>query len=355
MENNNDPLGMQENSASSFFFTEPVSRGVNVTIDLKRVISSTHSKFQKVEIIETTFGKTLVTDGSTQSTQADEFVYHESLVHPAFLQSGLLNESSKPQSVFIGGGGELATAREALRHKSVQRVVMVDLDEKVVELCKEFLPEWGGTRVTSDPRFELIIGDAYAYITNCTEKFDVIIMDISDPVEAGPGIMLYTKEFYDHARTLLNRPNGVFVTQAGIANIVPAFGVEPGSYRDRSCLAPIINTLKTSFDHVMPYTVNIPSFGSEWGFVIAFSSTETMSSTINITQIERDAIDKNISETITEIEDVHKNGTAKDGSEVLKFYDGETHQRMFALSKPLRNGIKKDVRVITKDKPVFMF
>merc|ERR1719223_502781 len=125
--------------------------------DLRNVLISTHSDFQKVEVIDTiAHGKILVTDAKTQSAQVDEFIYHESLVHPPLLLSGRLivnrslsstaNSTHGPKTVFIGGGGELATAREVLRHKSIERVVMVDLDETVLEVCKKYLPEWGGEK-----------------------------------------------------------------------------------------------------------------------------------------------------------------------------------------------------------------
>ena len=171
-------------------------------MELRQIMVSTNSKFQKVSVIETPFGKTLITDGKTQSAQVDEFMYHETLVHPALIKAGLnrgssdVNKSNKPKKVFIGGGGELATAREVLRHKSVDKVVMVDLDEVVVDVCRKYLPEWGGDEVATNPRLELIIGDAHEYLMNCKDSFDVVIMDISDPIEAGPGVMLYTQEFY---------------------------------------------------------------------------------------------------------------------------------------------------------------
>ena len=102
------------------------------------------SAVQSVQVIDSYFGRTLVTDGKTQSAEHDEFVYHESLVHPplfwsAFL-SGRLGTSAR-KSVFIGGGGELATAREVLRHNTVERVVMVDIDPEVIEVSKKYLPE----------------------------------------------------------------------------------------------------------------------------------------------------------------------------------------------------------------------
>jgi len=339
-----------ERAKSLFLHSEDVRPGITMLTELKTIKVSTMSEFQKIDVIESAFGKVLVTDGKTQSAQNDEFIYHESLVHPSLIQSGLLDGTSDQLSVFIGGGGELATAREVLRHKSVKRIVMVDLDGKVIEVCKEYLPEWGGDRVASNPRFELIIGDAYAYLADCKEKFDVIIMDISDPIEAGPGIMLYTKEFYDHAKTLLNTPNGVFVTQAGFAG---QLGVE-----DDVCYAAIANTLKTTFDCVIPYTTYVPSFGSPWGFVMAFGcsqSTSPASIITDFTRMERDQINKIVSEKITEIEDVGKESDANNGLEVLKFYDGESHHAMFSLPKPLRLAIACDNRIMTKDNPIFMF
>ena len=169
------------------------------------------SPFQKVQIIESCFGKTLVLDSKTQSAEFDEHIYHESLVHPALLTH------PEPKTVFIGGGGEYATAREVLRHPSVERCVMVDIDEKVCKICEEELPEWGNG-CTKDPRLEVVSSrhgasffapprdlvltpprlssalqhydDAYGFLERDTRSYDVVIMDIADPIEAGPGIAL---------------------------------------------------------------------------------------------------------------------------------------------------------------------
>lgn len=346
-----------QRSKASFKFVEAILPGVDISVDLTEIMTSSKSEFQKVEIIRTTFGKMLVTDGKTQSSQMDEYVYHESLVHPPLLKAALEGKESGPKSVFIGGGGELATAREVLRHKSVDRLVMVDLDAKVIEVCKKYLPEWGGEKVAQNPRLELVIGDAFAYLNNCTETFDAIIMDISDPIEAGPGIMLYTQEFYRHAKSLLN-PNGVFVTQGGMADgIARVAGIEPGSDDDYSSFAAIKNTLESVFDCTIPYSVNIPSFGSDWGFIMAFDtskdSTLAMSEYINIDQQK---IDEMVDSCITEIDDIDsKSSDCRRGSDVLRFYDGLSHRRMLALPKPLRVNMKKDTRIMTKDNPVFMF
>lgn len=345
---------------ANFAFIECLFPGVDIDMELKSILTSCTSEFQKIDIIETSFGKTLVTDGKTQSTAMDEFAYHESLVHPSLLKAGLSLYSSPkpcsaPKKVFIGGGGELATAREVLKHKSVEKVVMVDLDERVVRECKKHLPEWGGEAVANNPRLELIIGDAYAYLISCDDKFDVIIMDISDPIEAGPGVMLYTQEFYKDMKTLLN-PNGVFITQAGIGDglAIPVH-VAPGSNNDFTSFAASCNTLKTVFDNVVPYTVNIPSYGSDWGFIMAFDDLDDTDKG-DFSSLPVNMIDEMIDERITSISDVSKNDKLCEvGSNVLRYYDEISHRRMFALPKPLRTILNTDKRIITKDNPVFMY
>lgn len=170
----------------------------------------------------------------THSCSSDEKVYHESLVVPSMLLSN-------PKRVYIGGGGELATAREVLRFPSVEACVMVDLDGELVDLCKELMPEWSDG-CHEDPRFSLIVGDAEAELRKVPGSFDLIIMDISDPIEAGPGIKLYTKEFYTYARSRLN-PGGVFVTQSGCAN--------PNNWDQ--CFAPVVKTCESVWENVLPY------------------------------------------------------------------------------------------------------
>lgn len=339
-------------------YSEDIAPGLTAIMELKSILAQTMSEYQKIDVIDCYFGRMLITDGKTQSAQFDEFAYHESLVHPPLLKSTMLamEDDNKPKSVFIGGGGELATAREVLRHKLVDRVVMVDLDGKVIDVCKKYLPEWGGEKVASNARLELIVGDAYKYLMECEEKFDVIIMDISDPIEAGPGIMLYTKEFYTHCTKLLNS-NGVFVTQAGVAESIPPPHAIEGE-ADTSCYGPILNTLKTVFDCAVPYATNIPSFGSDWGFVMAFnmppSATSKEKEIDSWTNISPSILDRMIEQQISDIEDT-ENGHKEGSSDVLKFYDGESHRHIFALSKPLRNALKKDDRIMTEENPIFMY
>ena len=275
-----------------------------------------------------------MTDGYTQSAQFDEFAYHESLVHPALLRVAAVQP---PKCVFIGGGGELATAREVLKHKTVERVVMVDLDQKVVELCQEYLPEWGNG-ATDNPRLELIFGDAYQYLMETKEKFDVIIMDISDPVEAGPGIALYCKEFYDHAVSLLT-PHGVFVTQSGMADSIPFVTAATGTVPDTMSFGPIRNTLASVFKETLPYSVDIPSFGGDWGFVMATNQEESL----DWKQPIPATIDKLVEQQI------------QGGRDSLRHYDGEAHVNMFSLTKSLRQYLASEKRIMTMENPIYMF
>jgi len=333
----------EQRAKAGFTFREDVAPGLVLEARLNKIYHDTHSDFQSICVINTYFGKTLVTDGKTQSTQFDEFAYHESLVHPALLNFAHHNQRGA-KTVLIGGGGELATAREILRHTSIEKVVMVDLDEKVVDVSVEYLPEWGGMGVKNDPRFELIIGDAYEYILNCKNTFDCIIMDISDPIECGPGIMLYTKELYEHLVHVLSS-NGVFVTQAGAADAVPPPHANAGS-RDTTCFGPIHNTLNEVFPCVLPYTQNIPSFGGDWGFMMAFNPINKENSVGAVDEwkaMSPISIDNLIEQCI--------NG----GSTALKMYDGTTHLRMFNLTKALRKQLAKDERIMTKDNPIYMY
>lgn len=155
----------------SKWIEEELEPGLRISYGLKSVLSSAQSKFQTVDVVDLApFGRTLLIDGLIQSCQVDEYVYHESLVHPALLTHPC------PKTVYIGGGGEGSTAREVLRHSTVERCVMVDIDEDVVRFCREHLPE--NTEAFGDSRLELVLDDAKAILEQSPTKFDIIIMDL---------------------------------------------------------------------------------------------------------------------------------------------------------------------------------
>ena len=257
------------------------------------------------------FGRSLVLDGKTQSTEKDEHIYHESLVHPAMLMH------PNPRTVFIGGGGEGGTLREALAHRSVEKVTMLDLDEEVVDLCRHYLPQHHQGSF-DDPRLELLHQDARAYLEECGQTFDVMIMDLVDPLEGGTAYLLYTEEYYRIAKSRLN-PGGVLVTQSGPSGLLAL----------EECFTTIHNTLKGVFKHAVPWQVHVPAFHVLWGFNLATDA-----------RLEAPAdIDAAASQRL---------------NKALRFYDTETHAAMFNLPRYMRESIAEENRVNRDDSPVFM-
>ena len=280
-----------------------------------RVIYSGKTSFQSVTIQETScFGRSLVLDNKTQSTELDEFVYHEGLIHPAFIAH------KEPRDIFIAGGGEGAAIREIFSYNSVQHVVMVDIDAEVVELCREHLPNHH-QGAFDDPRLQIHYEDAFEFLKRLDHSYDVAVIDVPDPLEGGPAYLLYTREFYE---TVLNRlrPGGLIVAQAGPTG--PAFY--------QQCFAAVANTIGSVFDSISLYEVFVPSFGSTWGFVVGSLGPDPASLTAK-------HIDKHISARL---------------NRTLGYYDGVTHQGMFSVPKYLRDALASEDRVISRDRPLFV-
>jgi spermidine synthase len=227
--------------------------------------------YQEMYIVTTGFyGKALVLDGKWQSSTVDEFLYHESLVHPAMIYQAMnlapglratdLGQRG-PRRVLVLGGGEGATVREALRWQSVEQVVMVDIDGEVVEACREHMPEMH-QNAFSDPRVQVVIDDALNFIDSPSESgdpaklWDVIISDLSDPVEEGPSFQLFTTEYFEKIRRILT-PDGVFVVQSG--------SVSPPNIE---LYARLARTLSKTFPYTLPYSSSTPSYGEPWGFIL---------------------------------------------------------------------------------------
>jgi spermidine synthase len=279
-----------------------------------KVYAFGRTKYQTYLVVEfDDLGKALVIDGKTQSAVVDEHVYHESLVQPAMVAHG------SPRSVLILGGGEGATAREALKFPSVNRVVMVDIDEEIVNACKELLPEWH-RGAFDDPRLKLVIDDAEHYVNTTSEKFDVVIADLVDPEEGGPAWRLYTKEFYELLKSRLNR-GGVFVTQATSPTLTSKVH------------ATIFNTVKAVFRHAISYYVYIRSFEGLWGFVMGSD-------------------DANL-EALRDMNDVDSR-LASMGVKGNRFYDSESHQSMFHAPRNVRDILASYHEVSTLSNPIYL-
>lgn len=152
------------------------------------------------------FGRVMALDGIIQTTERDEFIYHEMLSHVPILAHGNV------EKVLIVGGGDGAMLREVLRHRRIREVTMVEIDQAVVDMCREHLP-LHSQGAFDDPRLNLVISDGAGFVADTEERFDVIIVDSTDPI--GPGESLFTEKFYGDCRRCLNE-GGVIVTQNGV-------------------------------------------------------------------------------------------------------------------------------------------
>ncbi len=297
------------------WFYDIISEDLIQLHSIKEVLYSGRTKFQNIEIIRTgSFGKCLVLDDKIQSSELDEFIYHEALVQPAMITHPC------PETAFIAGGGEGATLREVLSHKTVKRAVMIDIDEEVIATCKKFLANYS-QGAFEDKRTELHHIDARDYLAKCEEAFDIIVIDLTEPIEEGPAYLLYTREFYQLARDRLT-DNGIISVQAGSASLTELL-----------CFSSVYNTLKSVFPIVCPYQIDVPSFGGSWGFCLA-------SSNLNPVQLPVSEVDSRIS------------ARALNG---LKFYDGLSHRGMFSSPKYLRRKLAEQTRLITDNKPLYIY
>ena len=215
-----------------------------------KILAYKKTAYQEMYIVETgAFGKGLILDGKWQSCTEDEFIYHEALVHPGLILH------QHPRRVLVLGGGEGATIREILRWKCVEKVMMIDIDEEVVEACRQYLPEMH-QNAFDDPRVELVIKDALQVLDTTTETWDLIISDLSDPIEEGPSFALFTKEYFTKLKRVLN-PGGYVMVQGG-----------PISPPETRAHARLMNTLKAVFTNVTSLSAPTPSYGRSWGFAL---------------------------------------------------------------------------------------
>jgi spermidine synthase len=282
---------------------------------ITRTIAYQKTAFQEMYIVETgAYGKALVLDGKWQSCTGDEFLYHEPLVHPAMLLHG------NPRTVLILGGGEGATAREVLRWRSVEKAVMIDIDGQVVEACREHLPEMH-QGAFDDPRVELVIADALTHLEQTDQRFDVVISDLSDPIEEGPSFKLFTREHFEKAREVLAY-NGVFVVQAG--------PVAPAEMHLHCRLA---STLRSVFPHTASLTSYVPTYAAPWSYLLA--SPEPIN-----THPDPDEIDRQL---------------AKSTTGGLRMLDGTALLGLYQLPKHLRTGIAEETRIYTLAQPPKFF
>ncbi len=193
-------------------FTETLYQGWQTTYSSDDVYFDSATDHQRLVIFKNpVFGRMMMLDGVTQTTEADEFIYHEMLSHVPILAHG------DARKVLIIGGGDGGMLREVLRHPSVERCTMVEIDPSVVELSKQYLPNHS-QGAFDDPRAHLVFDDGAAFVKNPPHTYDVMIVDSTDPI--GPGEVLFQDTFYANARNCLN-PGGILVTQNGVPFMQP--------------------------------------------------------------------------------------------------------------------------------------
>ena len=223
----------------------------------RRLLATTHTEFQRIEWHDTkTLGRTLSLDDAFMLSERDEFIYHECMVHvPALAHAA-------PQSAFVMGGGDGCTARELLKHTSIKRIVIAELDPGVVASCREHLSRVNQGAL-DDSRVEIVIGDAMRSLADQADTFDLIVMDLTDPNDAAdsPANALYSKESFELIRSRLSA-DGLVTAHIG----------SPFYHPDR--FSKTLADLTSVFEHVAAYKAFMPIYGTEWGMACASNQTD---------------------------------------------------------------------------------
>ncbi|MBL7180648.1 MAG: polyamine aminopropyltransferase [Pseudomonadota bacterium] len=195
---------LSTNSKAGLWINDIHKNMVALGFKVEKTLFSGRSKFQQVDVVQTAgHGAMLLNDGIVQLSERDEFIYHEMIAHvPFFVHPA-------PQRVLVIGGGDGGTVREILKHRSITRVVMVEIDEMVVQASRRYLPSV--SCALDDPRLELRIEDGIKFVNHTDERFDVVIVDSTDPI--GVAQPLFNQEFYQQVAAVL-AADGIMITQA---------------------------------------------------------------------------------------------------------------------------------------------
>jgi spermidine synthase len=230
-----------------FWFTEKQTEHLGLSVRVLKSLLVERTPFQELAVLDTyQYGRMLVLDGAIQTTERDEFIYHEMITHVP------LTTHPQPREVLVIGGGDGGTVREILRHSEVTRVRLVEIDEQVVAAARRFLP--GLSQALDDPRAEVLIADGAEYLQAVRGSCDVIVVDSTDPV--GPAVKLFEADFYRAVYDALN-PEGLFVAQS------------KSPYLDRGLIRDLLGIVHSLFPITRLYTAAIPTYPSGlWSFVL---------------------------------------------------------------------------------------
>ena len=252
------------------------------------LLAERRSADQHIEIVQTPlFGRAMRIDDCFMTSERDEFFYHEPMTHlPAITQGG-------PRQALIIGGGDGGSAHNLLRYPSIERVVLAELDSEVIEMAREWLPAVH-RGAFDDPRLQVRLGDGRAYLENCDERFDQIVLDLTDPF--GPAVALYTREFYRACQRAL-RPGGVV-----------SLHIQSPIHRG-DVMARIVASLRSVFGVVRPYLQYVPLYGTLWGMAMASDQVDPLA-------LPASEVDARL---------------ARHGVQGLKLYSGAMHHALLTL------------------------
>ncbi|MFI3301203.1 MAG: polyamine aminopropyltransferase [Candidatus Gastranaerophilales bacterium] len=279
-----------QNGIQNGYYHEITPAGFGLVIEAGEVLFSAQSEFQKVEVFETNskLGRVLTLDDLMMTTEGDEFHYHEMIAHVPMMHH------MNPESVLVIGGGDGGTIREVLKHKSVKKAVLCEIDGMVIDACKKFLPTIACD--LEDARVEVKVEDAIEFIKDKVAEYDIVLIDSTDPM--GPGEGLFTEEFYNNVKKSL-KPNGIVAAQSEspVVNKVE--------------IKKMYELLKKVFPICSTFTSNIPTYpGGYWAWAFCSETVAPLS-----------YLDKERCEEITK---------------TCKIYNKEYHNARFALPNHLK-------------------
>ncbi|RAZ80824.1 spermidine synthase [Planococcus halotolerans] len=232
---------------AGFWYTEKQTENFGITMKINKTLHTEQTDFQYLEMAETAeWGNMLFLDGMVMTSEKDEFVYHEMVAHvPLFTHPN-------PENVLVVGGGDGGVIREILKHPSVKKATLVDIDGKVIEYSKKFLPSIASG--LEDARVEVIVGDGFMHIAESDNEYDVIMVDSTEPV--GPAVNLFSKGFYAGISKAL-KEDGIFVAQSD------------NPWFKGDLIKQVQSDVREIFPITKLYLANIPTYPSGlWAFTI---------------------------------------------------------------------------------------
>ncbi|MFZ7101715.1 MAG: polyamine aminopropyltransferase [Peptococcaceae bacterium] len=229
------------------WFTELQSKNLAISLRIKETLHHEETEFQEISMVDTyEYGRMLLLDGIIMTTSKDEFVYHEMISMPA------LNTHPKPQKVLVVGGGDGGAIREITKHPEVEKAVLCEIDGKVIEVSKKFLPEI--SRALDNPKVEVLVADGIKHIQESKDTYDVILVDSTDPI--GPAVGLFAKDFYQGIYEAL-KEDGLFVAQT------------ESPWVNEELIKRVYKDIKDIFPITKLFLANVPTYPSGlWSFTM---------------------------------------------------------------------------------------